>query len=434
MSKVVVGLDIGTTKIACFVGIRNEHGKIEILSMGHADSLGVTRGIVENIDKTIRSIQLAVEQTQKGLIGQTDFKISSAYIGIAGQHIRSTQHRGLITRTDIETEITQIDIDELLESMSRMRMAPGEQIIDMIPKQYIIDNQPGIKDPIGHAGIRLEANFHIISGNIGACKNIMRCAARANVGVESLILEPMASAEAVLSLEEKEAGVGLVDIGGGTTDMAIFYDGIIQHTAIIPFGGNIVTQDIKEGCLIMRNQAELLKIKYGHALASAEQENSVVVIPGLRGHPEKEISIANLTGIINARMTEIIEIVDYEIVHSGFKNKLIGGIVLTGGGAELKHLKQLVEYVTGMDTRIGYPTEHLSNTNKLLDVLVSPMYSTGIGLVLMGFNDLDRKQMLGNIKSETDEIADKTIKKRKSFLDSIAEAGRKLFMDEELEE
>ncbi len=430
MSKVVVGLDIGTTKIACFVGTRNEHGKIEILAMGQAESLGVARGIVENIEKTIQSIKTAVEQTQASISGEYELQIRNAYVGVAGQHIKSMQHRGMLTRSNIENEISQFDLDALEDDMYKMLMPPGEQIIKVIPKQYIIDNQQGIKEPIGHAGVRLEANFHIITGNVGACTNIMRCASRAGLEVKDLILEPMASAEAVLSAEEKEAGVVLVDIGGGTTDVAIFHDGIIQHTAIIPFGGNSITEDIKEGCMIMRNQAERLKVKFGSALPSESQENEIVCIPGLRGREPKEISVRNLSGIISARMTEIIELVDYEIINSGLKKKLIGGIVVTGGGAQLKHVKQLFEYVTGMDTRIGLPTEHLANTNEL-EKLASPMYSTGIGLVLTGFNDLDRKSLVKEAKSDTDRVASQSAKRRGGFFESLVEKGKSWFMEED---
>jgi len=431
MSKVVVGLDIGTTKIACFVGTRNEHGKIEITAMGQAESLGVARGIVENIEKTIQSIRSAVEQTQASIANDFDLIIRSAYVGVAGQHIKSMQHRGMLTRTNIEKEVSQSDLDALEEDMYRMLMPPGEQIIKVIPKQYIIDNQQGIKEPIGHPGVRLEANFHIITGNVGACTNIMRCVTRADLEVKDLILEPIASAEAVLSMEEKEAGVVLVDIGGGTTDIAIFHDGIIQHTAIIPFGGNSITDDIKEGCMIMRNQAERLKTKFGSALPSESQENEIVCIPGLRGRDPKEISVHNLSSIINARMTEIIELVDYEIINSGLKKKLIGGIVVTGGGAQMKHIKQLFEFVTGLDTRIGYPTEHLANTNEL-DKLASPIYSTGIGLVLTGFLDQDRKGDLNQVnKSEKDKVEKQTTKRRSGFFESLVEKGKTWFIEED---
>jgi cell division protein FtsA len=429
MSKVVVGLDIGTTKIACFVGKRNDHGKIEILAMGQAESLGVARGIVENIEKTIQSIKSAVEETQASIGGEYELVIRSAYVGVAGQHIKSMQHRGMLTRSNIENEISTLDLDALEDDMYKMLMPPGEQIIKVIPKQYIIDNQQGIKDPVGHAGVRLEANFHIITGNVGACTNIMRCVSRSGLEVKDLVLEPMASAEAVLSAEEKEAGVVLVDIGGGTTDVAIFHDGIIQHTAIIPFGGNAITEDIKEGCAIMRNQAEKLKVRFGSALPSESQDNEIVCIPGLRGREPKEISVRSLAGIISARMTEVIELVDYEIINSGLKKKLIGGIVVTGGGAQLKHIKQLFEYVTGMDTRVGLPTEHLANTNEL-EKLASPIYSTGIGLVLTGFNDLDRKGLV-NEMNEGKTVARQSTKKRAGFFESLVEKGKNWFIEED---
>lgn len=430
MSKVVVGLDIGTTKIACFVGKRNDHGKIEILAMGQAESLGVARGIVENIEKTIQSIKSAVEETQVSISGDYELLIRSAYVGVAGQHIKSMQHRGMLTRNNIENEISQLDLDALEDDMYKMLMPPGEQIIKVIPKQYIIDNQQGIKDPVGHAGVRMEANFHIITGNVGACTNIMRCVTRAGLEVKDLVLEPMASAEAVLSAEEKEAGVVLVDIGGGTADVAIFHDGIIQHTAIIPFGGNAITEDIKEGCMIMRNQAERLKVKFGSALPSESQENEIVCIPGLRGREPKEISVRNLAGIISARMTEIIELIDYEIINSGLKKKLIGGIVVTGGGAQLKHIKQLFEYVTGMDTRVGLPTEHLANTNEL-EKLASPIYSTGIGLVLTGFNDLDRKGLISEVSEGNKKATSQSVKKRAGFFESLVEKGKNWFIEED---
>ena len=426
MSKVIVGLDIGTTKIACFVGTRNEHGKIEILSMGKSESLGVARGVVENIEKTVQSIKNAVEEAQNRVEGE--LVIRNVNVGIAGQHIKSLQHRGMHTRNSLETEISQLDIDALVEDMYKMLMPPGEKIITVIPQEYIVDNQQGIKDPIGHAGIRLEANFHIITGNIGACMTINKCVQKAGLEVKDIILEPLASADAVLSSEEKEAGVVLVDIGGGTTDIAIFHEGIIQHTAIIPFGGNVVTDDIKEGCTIMKRQAELLKMKFGSALASESQENEIVCIPGLRGREPKEISVRNLASIIQARMTEIVELVDYEIINSGFKKKLIGGIVVTGGGSQLKHITQLFEYLTGMDTRIGYPTEHLANTNHI-ENLTSPMYATGVGLVLKGFEKLDLNEK--SIPETTGKIKSHSKKTRGNFFDSFIEKSKSWFAEED---
>jgi cell division protein FtsA len=426
MSKVIVGLDIGTTKIACFVGTQNEHGKIEILSMGTSESLGVRRGMVSNIEQTVHSIQAAVKEAQQRVEGELSIRVLN--VGIAGQHIKSLQHRGIHTRNNIENEISQSDIDALIEDMYKLVMVPGEKIITVLPQEYIIDNEQGIKNPIGMMGVRLEANFHIITGNVGASLNIHKCVHKAGLEVKDIILEPIASAEAVLSEEEKEAGVVLVDIGGGTTDVAIFHEGIIRHTAVIPFGGNVITDDIKEGCTIMKRQAELLKSKFGSALASESKDNEIVCIPGLRGRDSKEISVRNLASIIQARMEEIIELVYYEIRNSGYEKKLIGGIVVTGGGAQLKHVTQLFEYITGMDTRIGYPTEHLSNTNHI-ENLTSPMYSTGIGLVLKGFEAMERNNLAtmashGSVKSHSN-------KDRGSFFDTIIQKGKTWFAEED---
>ena len=381
--EIVVGLDIGTTKIACLVGRKTEHGKIEILGVGKAPSLGVTRGVVSNIEKTVQSIRAAVEEAET----KSGVEINVVNVGIAGQHIKSLQHRGMITRDTIDEEISQKDVDELIDDMYKLVMMPGEEIIHVLPQEYIVDREPGIKDPIGMSGVQLEANFHIITGQIAAAKNIFKCVNKAGLEVAELILEPLASSSAVLSDEEKEAGVALVDIGGGTTDIAIFHDGIIRHTAVIPFGGNVITEDIKEGCTIMHRQAELLKTKFGAALPQATQDNEIVCIPGLRGREPKEISVKNLANIISARMSEIIEHIYYEIKNSGFDKKLIGGIVVTGGGSQLKHINQLMEFTTGIDSRVGYPNEHLS-ANININV-TSPLFATGVGLVSKGFEKFE---------------------------------------------
>lgn len=259
--------------------------------------------------------------------------------------------------------------------------------------------------------------------------NIHKCVERSGLKVKDIILEPIASADAVLTEEEKEAGVVLVDIGGGTTDVAIFHEGIIRHTAVIPFGGNVITEDIKEGCTIMKRQAEKLKQKFGSALASESQENEVVAIPGLRGRSPKEITLRNLASIIQARMEEIIDLVHYEIRNSGYEKKLIGGIVVTGGGSQLRHITQLFEYVTGMDTRIGYPTEHLANTNN--EAIKSPMYATGIGLVLKGFEDLEKSAKRQPEAASTGDVKTHSEKTRGSFFDSIIQRGKTWFVDEE---
>jgi cell division protein FtsA len=343
-------------------------------------------------------------------------------VGIAGQHIKSLQHRGILTRKSAEDEIAQVDIDALIDDMYKLVMEPGEEIIHVLPQEYIVDGDVGIKNPIGISGVRLEANFHIITGRISAAKNIHKCVEKAGLTVDEMILEPLASSEAVLSEEEKEAGVVLVDIGGGTTDVAIFHEGIIRHTAVIPFGGNVITEDIKEGCTIMKRQAELLKQKFGSALSSESQENEIVCIPGLRGRDPKEISVKNLASIIQARMDEIIEHVHYEIRNSGYEKRLIGGIVVTGGGAQLKHVTQLFEFITGMDTRIGYPNEHLA-PSPTIDNLTSPMYATGIGLVIKGFQKMERSASPAatNIKTHSKRTKggffDKIISKSKSWFE-----------------
>jgi cell division protein FtsA len=425
--KVVVGLDIGTTKIACIVGAQTDHGKVEIISMGKFESVGVTRGVVSNIEKTVHSIKAAVEQAVEKVDGQLNIKVVN--VGIAGQHISSLQHRGMLMRDDLEKEIAQEDIDALIEDMYKLVMQPGEEIVHVLPQEYIVDSEKGIKDPIGMAGVRLEANFHIITGQVAAAKNIQKCVNKADLEMDEMILEPLASAEAVLSEEEKEAGVVLVDIGGGTTDVAIFQDGIIRHTAVIPFGGNVITDDIKEGCTIMKRHAEKLKVKFGSALASECQDNEVVCIPSLRGRESKEISIRNLASIIQARMEEIIEHVYYEINNSGFEKKLIGGIVVTGGGAQLKHITQLFEYITGMDARIGYPNEHLSSSSATpVENVTSPMFATGIGLVIKGFT-----QTYTHTEIEEKGLAAKnhSSKRKGSFFDKILNKSRAWFEEED---
>jgi cell division protein FtsA len=377
-SEIVVGLDIGTTKIAAIVGRRNEFGKIEVLGYGHTESIGVRRGVITNIENTVNSIQTAVKEAQE----RSGVTIRTVNVGIAGQHIRSIQHRASTIRLNPETEISQTDIDSFTSSIYNIAMNPGEKIIDVLPQEFIIDGEAGVKDPKGMLGHQIGASFHIVTAQTSAAQNIMKCIEKAGYNLQHLILQPLASSEAVLSADEKEAGVVLVDIGGGTTDVAIFLDGIIRHTAVIPFGGEIITEDIKAGCAIIKKHAEDLKVKFGSALASENRAEEVVAIPGLRGRAPKEITLKNLARIIQARMEEIIEAVYQEIRSTGLEKRLIAGIVLTGGGAMLKHLEQLTQFITGMDTRIGYPNEHLAGNST--DQITSPMYATGIGLVLMG--------------------------------------------------
>ena len=383
--ELVVGLDIGTTKIACFVGRRNDHGKIEILGYGKSESVGVSRGVVANIERTVESIRKAIDEAER----TSGVAIEVVNVGIAGQHIKSQQTRGQRTRDDLESEISNEDIQALIQDMYKQVMQPGEEILHVLPQEYTVDNEQGIKEPVGMSGIRLEANFHLIIGQIAAIRNIYRCIQKANLTVDQLILEPLASSAAVLSEEEKEAGVALVDIGGGTTDIAIFQDGIIRHTAVIPFGGNVLTEDIRQGCLIMKKQAEQLKQRFGSAISTEMKDNEIVCIPGLQGRNAREISLKNLAAIIEARMTEIIEHVHFEIRNSGFSDQLIGGVVLTGGGSQLRHVTQLFQYVTGLDCRVGYPSEHLAEAPDAQ--ATAPSFATGVGLVIKGYDRLAPK-------------------------------------------
>ncbi len=422
-SDIIVGLDIGTTKIACLVGRKNENGKIEILGHGKTESIGVKRGVVSNIEDTVNSIRKAVDEAA----ARSGVDIKYVNVGIAGQHIKSLQHRGSLIRENSEEEINRLEIEKLTNDMYKLSMSAGEEIIDVIPQEYIVDGEQGIRHPVGMLGSKLEANFHVIIGQTAAAKNILKCVKRAGLEMVDLILEPIASAEAVLGDDEKEAGVVLVDIGGGTTDIAIFHDRIIRHTAVIPFGGDIITEDIREGCTIIKKHAEEVKVKFGSSLASENRDDEVVSIPGIRGRAPKEISFRNLASIIQARLEEIFEHVHYEIKNSGFERRLIAGIVLTGGGALMKHIDQLAAFVTGMDVRIGYPNEHLAKGTA--EELASPMFATGIGLVIEGISRHINEEEMEKLKANFDpsqpkpKLKQAEDKKSSNYLEKI----KKLF-------
>src|SRR5690554_4166273 len=407
--NIAVGLDIGTTKIVAMIGKKNEYGKLEIIGVGKAKSLGVARGVVNNITQTIQSIQQAVAEAE----ADSGYTINDVVVGIAGQHIRSIQHSDYISRPNAEEVINEEDIEQLINQVHKLTMHPGEEIIHVLPQEYKINGYETTDEPVGMYGSRLESNFHVVVGQASSIRNVARCIKSAGLELSGLTLEPLASSDAVLSQEEKEAGVALIDIGGGTTDLAIFKDGIIRHTAVIPFGGNVITEDIKEGCSIIEKQAELLKIKFGSAWPGENRDNEIVSIPGLRGREPKEISLKNLSKIIHARVVEIVEQVFNEIKTYGYddpKKKLIAGIVLTGGGAELKHIKQLVEYITGMDTRVGLPNEHLAgNSDKELS---SPLFATAVGLVM---NSLEN-----NTRSASPEVPE--IKTKEEQANAVFEA------------
>ena len=414
-NKIAVGLDIGTTKIVAMIGRKNEYDKIEVVGIGKAKSLGVKRGVVSNITQTIQSIQQAVDEAES----VSGVKIEEVVVGIAGQHISSLHHSDYITRNNADEVIDENDIENLVNQVHKLVMLPGEEIIHVLPQEFKVDSQADIKEPIGMYGGRLEANFHVVVWQVSSIRNIGRCVKSAGLNLSEITLEPLASASAVLSQEEKEAGVALIDIGGGTTDLAIFKDGIIRHTAVVPFGGNVITDDIKEGCSIIEKQAELLKIKFGSAWPGENKETEIVSIHGLRGREPKEITLKNLSKIIHARVQEIIEHVYLEIKNYGHetaKGKLIAGIVLTGGGSQLKHLRQLVEYITGMDARIGFPNEHLAGDSD--ETLSSPSYATAVGLLMEG---LEHHTKEGVTEDDVEEIAEGNQEENKQVAQTIKE-------------
>ena len=416
-----VGLDIGTTKIVAMVGEKNQFDKVKILGVGKSQSLGVHRGVVNNITQTIQSIKIAVDEAQS----KSGVEVKEVAVGIAGQHIRSLQHSDYITRENPDEVINENDIDKLIDQVYKLVMLPGEEIIHVLPQDFKVDGQSEIKEPIGMYGSRLEANFHIVVGQVSSIRNIGKCIKSSGLEMGDITLEPLASSDAVLSEEEKEAGVALIDIGGGTTDVAIFKDGIIKHTAVIPFGGNVITEDIKEGCSIIGNQAEQLKIKFGSAWPGENKDSEIVSIPGLRGRDPKEISLKTLSKIINARVVEILEQAYLEIKnygHEDSKKKLIAGIVLTGGGSQLRHLKQLTEYVTGMDTRIGFPGEHLAGDSNEYN----PIYSTAVGLLMKAIenNSLEDNSIINSTSNDLVNQGRKTTLTKwaegfKSFIDKV---------------
>jgi cell division protein FtsA len=421
----LAAIDLGTTKVVAIIGKKNANGKLQIAGYSMALSTGIKRGVVLNIEETIKSIQKTVEDVKlkSGVI------FDDVFVGIAGQHIRSVRNRGYINRNNPEEMICIEDVQKLIDDMYRIPTDVGEEILHVLPQNFIVNNETGIKNPVGMSGQRLEANFHIVIGQTASAKNIERCINRVGLKVSDLILEPLASAEAVLTDDEKEAGVVLVDIGGGTTDVAVYYDGIVRHTAVIPFGGNVITNDIKEGCQILQRQAESLKIQFGSALGDIAPEDKIVTIPGISGREPKEISFKNLAYIIQSRMEEIIDTVSFEIENSGYSEKLSAGIVLTGGGALLKHLPQLVKFKTGFDVRIGYPNEHLvADTPEDINV---PTFSTAIGLILKGFEQVETLNRINNDDDFSEIDTPETEQQKKKFVkkSGILDAFKRKFSE-----
>ncbi len=374
-SKLIAAIDIGTTKIVALVGRKHANNQVEILGMEAVPSTGVKRGVILNIEETVN----AIRQVTGALEQRLGIKLADVYVGIAGQHIKSMTNRcyRFINAGD---EISTFDLEQLHNDSYRIPLEVDEKVLHVIPQDYVVDHEAGVKNPVGMSGQKLEGNFLVVIGRIASVRNIEKCIHRAGLRLSGLLLEPLASAGTVLSDEEKEAGVVLVDIGGGTTDLALYFDGIVRQTAVIPFGGSVITGDIKEGCSILNKQAESLKIQFGSALGTMAREDAVVTIPGISGWEPKEISFKSLACIIQARMEEIIELIMHHIEKSGYYDKLGAGIVLTGGGSMLNHLVPLMKLKSGLDVRVGSASEIFTGIDD--EAIQNPSYSTVLGLLV----------------------------------------------------
>lgn len=374
--RIVVGVDIGTTKICAIVASADETGRVNILGVGMAESDGINRGVVVNIDRTVESVKKAVSEAER----VAGVQVKSVIVGIAGDHIHSDQSRGVITVSNRNGEITAADVHRLIEDTKNVAMPSDRSILHVIPQEFIVDGQDGVADPVGMSGVRLEANVHIITGLISAAKNIHRCIEKAGYEVADLVLEPLASSYAVLHPDEKEVGVALIDIGGGTTDVAVFEDHTIRHTAVIAVAGNKVTDDIRKGLGVMREQAERLKHRFGSALVDLTQDEEIM-IPGIGGRPEKTVSRTVLAQIIQPRLEEILEIAAHEIKRSGYGRHLSAGVVLTGGGSLIPGTAELAADIMGVEARVGQP---MGLTGGMVAEVSDPKFATAVGLILYG--------------------------------------------------
>ncbi len=373
--NIVVGVDIGTTKVCAVVAGKDDLDRVNILGVGMAPSDGLNRGVVVNIDRTVAAIRDAIEEAERA----AGVEVQDVIVGIAGDHVQSSQTRGVVAINS--HEITQNDVQRLLEDTTHVAMPADREILHVIPQEFIVDGQDGVADPVGMSGVRLEGEVHIITGLVSAAKNIYRCIEKAGFQVSDLVLEPLASSFGVLHEDEKEVGVALIDVGGGTTDIAVFEDHTIRHTAVIAVAGDKVTDDIRKGLGVMRDQAEQLKRQFGVALADEADTGEKIEIPGIGGRDEKTIGRDALAQIIQPRMEEILEIAAMEIKRSGYGRHLGVGCVLTGGGSLIPETDALAAEVLGMEARVGRP---VGLSGGLVEEVSDPKYSTGVGLVLYG--------------------------------------------------
>ncbi|MDD2385327.1 MAG: cell division protein FtsA [Bacteroidales bacterium] len=409
-SEIIAAIDIGTTKIVAIAGRKTETNRFEVVGFATTASKGIRRGVVLNIDETVNSIRISLNKILK----DSGLRLNDVFVGIAGQHVKTSRNRCSINIKDEDSIIKVEHVEALRELMKQSVEDPGEKLLDIIPQSYIVDNETGIENPVAMNAKVLQGNFHIVMGQMSMVNNIKKCVTIAGLKVNSLILEPIASAEAVLTPHEKKSGVAMIDIGGGTTDLAVFINNHIIHTAVIPIGGYTITNDIKNQLSILEKQAEELKIQYGSAIAEKNQENTIISLEGLKGREEKEFSLYELNDIIQARMEEILHAAMFQIETSGIKDKLAGGIVITGGGALLTNLKQLASYLTGNDIRIAYPTEYIEGAYS--DIINKPQFSTAIGLIMKGdaYNKLEiEKSIYQKINDEKKELEESSSDKKK---------------------
>lgn len=378
--EIIVGLDIGTTKICAIVGELTESG-IDIIGIGTHPSKGLRKGVVVNIESTVASIRRAIEEAEL----MAGAEISHVYTGIAGGHIKGFNSQGIVAVK--EGEVRDTDVARVIDAAKAVAIPLDREVIHVLPQEYIIDEQGGIKEPLGMAGVRLEAKVHIVTGAVSSAQNIVKCANRTGLNVSDIVLQPLASAEAVLSDDEKELGVCLVDIGGGTTDLAIFSGGSIVHTAVIALGGNNLTSDIAIGLRTPAHEAERIKQKYGCCLSSMVDKDDTMEVPSVGGRSSRVLGRQILTEILEPRVEEIFQLVHREIQKCGYEDLLASGVVITGGSTLLAGMPELAEEVIGLPVRRGMPR----GIGGLVDVVRSPMYATGVGLVVYGARNQDRR-------------------------------------------
>lgn len=403
--NIIVGLDIGTTKICCIIAEVEDVDKVKVVGVGKAPSVGLRKGVVVNLDQTVHSIHRAVKEAER----MAGVPVRSVFAGIAGDHIRSINSRGVIAVSRADREITRADIDRVIEAAKAVAIPMDREIIHVLPQEFIVDDQTGILEPIGMAGVRLEAEVHIVTGAVTSAQNIYKSITRAGLEVRDIVLEPLASSYAVLNADEKELGVVVVDIGGGTTDLAIFFEGSIRHTAVIGLGGSNVTNDIAIGLRCPVNKAEDIKRTYGSALASIVNPEELVRVPSIGGREEREISRHVLASIIEPRMEELFQLTYREIKKTDYSDLLAAGVVLTGGAAALDGLPELGEQVFGMPVKVGYPNMKMSG---LTEMISEPMYATSVGLVHYG---LEHQDEVKTIKTNGESLFDQILERMKHW-------------------